>query len=205
MKGIVDIIVQNERVKYEFRIRRNITIIKGDSATGKTVLVDMIREYTRQGDDSGIELFCRKNCAVIDGNDWGSQLSYLHDSVVFIDEGNRFAASVDFAKYIQNTDNYYVLVTRESLPSLPYSVEEIYGIRSAGKYGGLRQMYHEMYHIYSDAGIVNTVEPDIVITEDSNSGFQFLEMYAMISIFRAFLQTENPIFMTSWKNIKMRM
>lgn len=173
MKGIVDIVVQNERVKYEFHIRRNITVIKGDSATGKTVLVDMIREYMRQSEDSGIELFCQKNCAVIDGNDWENQLSRLHDSVVFVDEGNRFVASVDFAKYIQNTDNYYVLVTREALPSLPYSVEEIYGIRSGGKYGGLRQIYHEMYRIYSDGGIVNEVEPEIVITEDSNSGFQF--------------------------------
>ena len=42
MKGSYKIIVQNSNVRYEFEIRRNITIIKGDSATGKTTLVNMI-------------------------------------------------------------------------------------------------------------------------------------------------------------------
>jgi hypothetical protein len=30
-----------------------------------------------------------------------------------------------------------VIVTRESLEALPISVDEIYGIKSSGKYGGL--------------------------------------------------------------------
>ena len=44
MVGSYHIIIQNSIVKYEFDIKRNITIIKGDSATGKTVLVDMVRD-----------------------------------------------------------------------------------------------------------------------------------------------------------------
>lgn len=32
---------------------------------------------------------------------------------------------------------------------LPYSVTEIYGIRNSGKYGMLKQVYNEMYQIYS--------------------------------------------------------
>lgn len=54
----------------------------------------------------------------------------------------------EFAGEIQKTDNYYVIVTRESLPTLPYSVEEIYGIRTSGKYGTLKQSYHGFYRIY---------------------------------------------------------
>ena len=53
----------------------------------------------------------------------------------------------EFAGEIQKTDNYYVIATRESLPTLPYSVEEIYGIRTSGKYGTLKQSYHEFYRI----------------------------------------------------------
>lgn len=133
MKGKIGIIVQNERIKYEFEVKRNITVIRGDSATGKTTLIEMIREYRSLGEESGIELFCEKNCVVIDGNDWKQQLSFVEDSIVFVDEGNRFVSSLEFASYIKNTDNYYVLVTREDLPALPYSVEEIYGIRSSEK------------------------------------------------------------------------
>ena len=177
MRGTIHVVVQNDRIKYEFSIRRNITIIKGDSATGKTSLIDMIRDYNLQGAESGVELFCDRKCVVVEGNTWSEQLVHVQNSIVFIDEGNHFMSTVEFAKYIQNTDNYYVLVTREVLSTLPYSVEEIYGIRSGGKYGGLTQTYHEMYQIYKDYHTVreNTTK---IVTEDSNAGFQFFSYVA---------------------------
>lgn len=92
----------------------------------------------------------------------------MRDSIVFIDEGNEFVKTDDFAGEIQKTDNYYVIVSRESLSSLPYSVEEIYGIRTSGKYGTLKQSYHEFYRIYGQDVLKNEVKPEIVITEDSN-------------------------------------
>lgn len=70
MKGSIHVIVQNNRIKYEFSIRRNITIIKGDSATGKTSLIEMIRDYNLQGAESGVELSCAKPCVVVEGNMW---------------------------------------------------------------------------------------------------------------------------------------
>lgn len=109
MKGSYRIIVQNKRIRYDFEIRRNITIIKGDSATGKTTLIDMIGEYDENGPDSGIDLQAN-----------------IKDSIVFIDEGNAFIFTDEFASAIKNTDNYYVIATREGIPSLPYSIEEIY-------------------------------------------------------------------------------
>lgn len=35
MKGKHKVVVKNNKLHYEFEIKRNITIIKGDSATGK--------------------------------------------------------------------------------------------------------------------------------------------------------------------------
>ena len=99
---------------------------------------------------SPIELVCDKTCFVLLGALWREQLSGIRDSIVFIDEGNEFVRSADFAREIQMTDNYYVIVSRESLPALPYSVEEIYGIRTSGKYGTLKQTYHEFYRIYGN-------------------------------------------------------
>lgn len=43
MTGRYRIIVQNRRLHYALEIKRNITIIQGDSATGKTTLIDMLR------------------------------------------------------------------------------------------------------------------------------------------------------------------
>ena len=42
MKGSHRIIVESRKVKYDFVIHRNITIITGDSGSGKTVLI-MVR------------------------------------------------------------------------------------------------------------------------------------------------------------------
>lgn len=148
MKGKYRVVVQNKRIKYDFELKRNITIIRGDSATGKTALVDMIREYYENGEDSGIELTCEKSCAVLEGRNWKSQLALLQNSIIFIDEGNTFVTSKEFAKEVQDSSNYYVIVTRESLATLPYAVDEIYGIRNSGKYGNLKQTYNEMYRIY---------------------------------------------------------
>ena len=43
MKGKHRVVVSTKRLKYDFELRRNLTIIRGDSATGKTTLIDMIQ------------------------------------------------------------------------------------------------------------------------------------------------------------------
>ena len=175
MKGVHHITVSNAVVKYEFDIRRNITIIKGDSATGKTTLVELINEHYESGTGSGVTLVCDKSCRVLSGRDWRIILSSIKDSIIFIDEDNNFITSVAFAEEVRESDNYYVIVTREGLANLPYSVDEIYGIRSSGKYAGLKQTYHEFFHIYGDHVPNETIDPDLLIVEDSNSGYEFFE------------------------------
>lgn len=175
MKGKHRIVVSTKRLKYDFELRRNLTIIQGDSATGKTTLVDMIRDFVNNPSGTPVELICDKKCYVLEGTLWKEQLTGISDSIIFIDEGNEFIKSVDFAQEIQQTDNYYVIVTRESLPALPYSVEEIYGIRTSGKYGTLKQSYHEFYRLYGENTYENVVKPEVILTEDSNSGYQFFD------------------------------
>ena len=174
MKGIHKVVVGTKYLKYEFELRRNLTIIRGDSATGKTTLVDMIRTHMNDGESGPVTLNCDKGCYVVEGNLWKGQLDNIQDSIVFIDEGNEFVKTKDFARAIQQTDNYYVIVTREGLPALPYSVEEVYGIRTSGKYGSLKQSYHSFYRIYPDS-TTEKIKPEKILTEDSNSGYQFFD------------------------------
>lgn len=175
MRGKYSITIKNNVLQYQFEIRRNITIIKGDSATGKTTLIDMIREYYENGEQSGIFLQCDKTCVVLEGRQWKLLLRNIHDSIVFIDEGNQFITTDEFSSELKQSDNYYVIVTREGLPNLPYSVEEIYGIKTSGKYGTLRQTYQEFYRIYGDVKNSIQFSPDIIIVEDSNAGYEFFE------------------------------
>jgi hypothetical protein len=173
MRGTIHLIVQSAHLKYEMDFLRNITILKGDSATGKTTLVDMIQEYNLNGSDTGINLSCVCPCRVIAGNTWIEQLRDIHGSLIFIDEGSRFVSSEDFARTIHGTDNYYVIVTRESLSNLPYSVTEIYGIHSSGKYAFQEPVYHQMYRIYGDYQQMKETTGTKLLVEDSNAGYQF--------------------------------
>ena len=81
---------------------------RSDMGSGKTVLVEMIQEYNLNGSDTGIQLSCEKPCRVIAGNTWKEQLVHIEESIVFIDEGNRFVSSEDFARTIRGSNNYYV-------------------------------------------------------------------------------------------------
>mgnify|MGYP000340967263 CR=1 FL=1 len=84
-----------------------------------------------------------------------------------------FLFSKEFAGVVQKSDNYFVIATREKLPMLPYSVNEIYGFRKSGKFHEAKQKYNEIYHIYGELTEEGNVDPEYVITEDSNSGYVF--------------------------------
>jgi hypothetical protein len=96
---------------------------------------------------------------------------------VFVDEGNEFLATEDFASAIKKTDNYYVLVTRENLYNIPYSVDEIYQIKTSGKYGNVKRTYNSFKKVYGNTHTnelsLNAYET--ILTEDSKSGHQFFE------------------------------
>ena len=132
MKGKHKIVVKNNRLHYEFEIKRNITIIKGDSATGKTTLINMIRQFANLGNASGIEIECDAPCTVLEGNMWQMLLKNLSGNIIFIDEENQFIRQQEFAELVKASDNYFVIITRENLYNLPYSVQE--SIRTQSKY-----------------------------------------------------------------------
>ena len=70
MTGKYEIEVSNNRVTFFLEVKRNITIIQGDSATGKTTLIRMLSEYNRLGASSGVSVKCAKECVALIPNDW---------------------------------------------------------------------------------------------------------------------------------------
>lgn len=152
MRGKHRIILETDRVKYDFTIRRNITVIQGDSATGKTTLIDLLNLYALNGAGSGVRLQSDVPCVVFSGPQtyWKAVLESIGNSIVFIDEDYSFIHSGEFAEMVRNSENYYVLISRQPLYNLPYSTKEIYGIRTSGKDHFPMQVYHEFYPIYPD-------------------------------------------------------
>ena len=177
MKGTYKIKISNSKVSFSLELERNITIICGNSATGKTTLIGLIRDYEQLGKASGVTIQCKKPCRVLSNVDWKYRLDAIHDSIVFLDEGNEFVRSQDFAQAIRGTDNYYVIINRESLSQLPYSVNSILKLKTTSR---KKVTYIRSYPEYS-----NLAEPieqinrvDEIITEDSNSGHDMFSRIA---------------------------
>ena len=180
MKGTYKIKISNSKVSFSLELERNITIICGNSATGKTTLIGLIRDYEQLGKASGVTIQCKKPCRVLSNVDWKYRLDAIHDSIVFLDEGNEFVRSQDFAQAIRGTDNYYVIINRESLSQLPYSVNSILKLKTTSR---KKVTYIRSYPEYS-----NLAEPieqinrvDEIITEDSNSGHDMFSRIAQDS------------------------
>ena len=126
----------------------------------------MLRQAENLGNSSGIEVSCDVPCRILEGSNWKLILEHTENSIFFIDEENVFVHTVEFASCVKDSGNYFVLITRENLYGLPYSVEEIYGIRTSGRYGTLKQSYHEFYRIYGTDTYEDKVSSEIIITED---------------------------------------
>ncbi len=174
MLGKYEIEVYNNRVHYFLTVKRNITVLQGNSATGKTELIRLISDHEENGISSGITVKCEVKCTVLTSVDWKIRLDRMSHCIVFIDETAVFLKTKEFAESVKGSDNYFVIVTRDDLPQLPYSVDEIYGLKNAedtSKYKSFKKVYNEMYSLYNlkKPGAVN---PDEVITEDSNAGYE---------------------------------
>ena len=168
------VIVRNNKLHYEFEIKRNITIIQGDSATGKTTLINMLRQAENLGESSGVDVLSNVPCRILEGVSWKLILQNTAGTIFFIDEENAFINTEEFAAEVRGSDNYFVLITRENLYNLPYSVEEIYGLYASGRYQNTKKIYQQMYRIYSDIQEL-PIKPELFIVEDSNSGYEFFK------------------------------
>ena len=78
---------------------------------------------------------------------------------------------------MESGDNFLKKAIKKSFPEgktcLQYSINEIYGFRKLGKFHEAKQKYNEIYHIYGELTEEGNVDPECIITEDSNSGYYF--------------------------------
>lgn len=175
MKGSFEIKISRKRgTRYGFTVNRNITIIRGDSGSGKTTLYEMVSDHMRHGEQSGVSIQCDCPCVALTDTNWQTQLASFSNSIVFIDEGFEALLSHEFATAVKKSTNYFVIITRADLPSLPYSVSEIYQVKTSGKFHSLVPFYTERERYrYSSSKALPKNDFEVLLTEDSKSGFQF--------------------------------
>ena len=170
MHGEYLVRIKNSRNSYTFSLRRNITILRGESGRGKTTLFDMITDHNRFGKSSGVSVSCDRELVAISGDKWEEDISKNPGKIIVIDEDSHFIRSRDFAETVRGSDNYFLLITRNYLVELPVSVDEIYEL-SGSKNKRFKRVYTETDRMYDNPHrSVLPYRPEVVITEDSRSG-----------------------------------
>ena len=175
MIGKYDIEVVTRKVDYQLTVERNITILSGNSATGKSTLYRAIKQFENDGRASGIKLTCDRPCVILEGKNWENDLKEIKQSIVFVDEGAKFINTEEFATAIKKSDNYYVLITRQDLGNLPYSRHEIYEL-DTNRIGN--RMFCKQQQIYKSNNIAQNAIISKIVTEDSKTGYEFYNEYA---------------------------
>lgn len=175
MIGKYDIEVVTRKVDYQLTVERNITILRGNSATGKSTLYRAIKQFENDGRASEIKLTCDRPCVILEGKNWENDLKEIKQSIVFVDEGAKFINTEEFATAIKKSDNYYVLITRQDLGNLPYSIHEIYEL-DTNRIGN--RMFCKQQQIYKSNNIAQNAIISKIVTEDSKTGYEFYNEYA---------------------------
>lgn len=175
MKGAYQIRVKNNRNSYMFELRRNITILRGESGRGKTTLFDMIYEFNRFGKNSGVAVSCDREMIALSGDDWENVIEKNPGTIIVIDEDSQFIRSKDFATALRGSDNYFLLITRNYLADLPISVDEIYELTGA-KNKKFKKVYQDVNRMFDRPSAKSLpFVPDVIITEDKKSGYHFFK------------------------------
>lgn len=161
-----DILVQNKRdIQFKITINRKFTLIRGDSATGKSTLFQMVSD-ARTSVQAGINIACDVPVVALHETGYKYELSNENGKIYIIDEDFSPVKTKEFAALALKSDNCFIIITRESLPSIPYSYKEIYKIKTSGK-------YHSLERIYMDYDTIT--EMDKMVTEDEDSGLEYYQ------------------------------
>lgn len=179
MKGRHIITVISRRASYKLELERKVSVIKGNSGTGKSSLLRLISDYLEYGKKSGIKLSLNSNASLgvmTNSSAWGEILSSVHNTVLFIDEDVEYLYRESFQRELWRADCYAVIVSRSGmLRGIPYAILGIYELVTEKRGDNTATA---MYQLYAENNGKNDFE--LVLTEDSNSGYEMAK-YAFAS------------------------
>ena len=179
MLGGFTVTIKGRKETYSLNVKKKITVIQGDSGSGKTRIISLLNQIKR---DNTIGMIDSKY-EVDTLPDWhilqkimqvGSKLAALKevlleydykDKLLIVDEDYDGLYTHDFARFVNNVDCFFIIIARKPLHNLTYDMNEIYRLSKTRAVITLQQVYEENMSIDSDY--------DTVIVEDSNSGFDF--------------------------------
>lgn len=158
------LLVQTRRLRYEIPISGKFTIIRGDSGTGKTTLIELLRSSKSKVD---FEIPVRP----LSDDNYYDVLFNENKTLYFCDEDNEYISTDHFQKQAVASPHVFLFVTRtKKLSKLAYGIDDVLVIE-----------YNENRRVHVGKPLFIPSAPDVsriknVMTEDSKSGLQAVKL-----------------------------
>lgn len=116
------IMIKAGKFQYDLNLDNRITIIQGNSGTGKTTLANLIDEMNF-APKSYVKVYPKVQIRRFVKSDLESK-NYDKNIIFIIDEGT-FERSKEFARIVNTVENKFIIITRDSLPTIHYSSDSV--------------------------------------------------------------------------------
>lgn len=146
MTGRYSITLSDDLVSFELWIERNLTMITGNSGTGKTHFVRLVdyanrkpylvqKKIVSEGVAEDVPLV-----HISDAVWWEKLCDTYHNSILVFDGADDFIVTdkEKFTDKVKNSDNYFIIISRYLFPELPYSMKDLYEFVPVEDNGGER-------------------------------------------------------------------
>ncbi len=174
MVGSRKFTLSSKKFIFDIEIHRNLTLIRGDGATYKTLIWNMVADADIIG--SGIHL-SSYGTKVLALNDRDFGLDHLArykgmDAILIFDEVSSCVKTNAFREAIEATGCYFILLTRRNCSCFGISTKEVYEFAYDDSLNFNKRTIF-MKQLYPDTTFGLLGGQHTVITEDSNAGRQF--------------------------------
>lgn len=182
---MVEVNIRIKNVEYNLNLNRRVTIIQGDSGSGKTSLYNLVEELPI---NNNITISSKMRVEVLPLNILNKNVAneYLTDNlgnIVIIDERSRFTrankillSDQQFIQTILKYNIWYIILARdlEIIKGLDYSPKEIYEICELQESITNNKIIRKLKSKY-DFTKINSKTYKSVKTEDSGGGLEFFK------------------------------
>jgi hypothetical protein len=166
--------VKADNLTWSIPIKRRITIIRGDSGTGKTTLVDIISD----NDSNAATVSFPLQISVVTTGTWEDVMATAVNRLIVFDELEAVTTSkfANLIKETENKGNYYLIFSRENIGTESYSMLNIAVssiLRFVTSNDGLNHYTEEYYNLLNTGA--DDKYCDKVVIEDRLAGKQFFK------------------------------
>lgn len=174
MEGTRKFRLSSRDILFDIEIERNVTLIRGNGATYKTLLCKMLHAAAIKG--SGVHLSSYNTRVLyLDGHNFAADHLRQYkgsDAILVFDETSTCIQTNAFREAIEETGCYFILITRNKCLNFGVSTKEVYELVSSDTLDLTRRTVY-MQRLYPAETFGVYEDQHDLITEDSAAGKQF--------------------------------